>query len=150
MDDLDESQKCNKEGNKKNVYKIIPFIVDGKANSNNNLNECFPELLRNLPIDEQIRGIDVRGEDGKEGAYINVIATMLRVRYDELYQRYIREKKRKIYSKIAMCVIALIMSIYMWDYYFNTKYDYYLDYFKNINILIGDVTLVFYAKKFNR
>ena len=26
MDDLDESQKCNKEGNKKNVYKIIPFI----------------------------------------------------------------------------------------------------------------------------
>ena len=108
--------------------KIIPFIVDGKANSNNNLNECFPELLRNLPIDEQIRGIDVRGEDGKEGAYINVIATILRVRYDELYQRYIREKKRKIYSKIAMCVIALIMSIYMWDYYFNTKYDYYLDY----------------------
>ena len=29
------------------------------------------------------------------------------------------------------------------------EYDYYLDYFKNINILIGDVTLVFYAKKNN-
>ena len=29
------------------------------------------------------------------------------------------------------------------------EYDYYLDYFKNINILIGDVTLIFYAKRNN-
>lgn len=108
--------------------KIIPFIVDGKANSNDNSNECFPQLLRNLSIDEQIRGIDVRGEDGWEGAYINVIATMLRVRYDELYQRYIREKKRKIYTRITLGIIALIISFFMCNYYWNTKYEYYLDY----------------------
>ena len=109
-------------------YKIIPFIVDGTANSSNPDEECFPQLLRNLPIDEQIRGIDVRGEDGEEGAYINVIASMLRVRYDELYQRYIREKRKKIYRTIAAFAITILASLFTCDYFFNTKYEYFLDY----------------------
>lgn len=108
--------------------RIIPFIVDGTANSNNHNDECFPKLLRNLPIDDQIRGIDVRGEDGAEGAYINVIATMLRIRYDELYQRHLREKMKKIYSWIAIFILASIMAFFTYDYNFNTKYEYYLDY----------------------
>lgn len=108
--------------------KIIPFIVDGVANSKNLSDECFPELLRHLPLDEQIRGIDIKGEDGVEGAFINVIATMLKVRYDELYQRYLREKMRKIYGMVAIVAFFLIMAFFICDYFFNTKYEYYLDY----------------------
>lgn len=108
--------------------KIIPFVVDGTPNSNNSDEECFPLLLRNLPIDEQIRGIDVRGEDGTEGAIINVIATMLHVRYDDLYQRYVREKKKRLYSYIVAAVISLISLFFIWDFYFHTKYEYFLDY----------------------
>lgn len=109
-------------------YKIIPFIVNGTANSSNPDEECFPELLRNLSIDEQIRGIDIKGEDGEEGAYINVIASMLHVRYDELYQRHIREKRKRLYRTIAMLAIAIITSIFGCNYLFNTEYEYFLDY----------------------
>lgn len=108
--------------------KIIPFVVDGVSNSNNPAEECFPLLLRNLTMDEQIRGIDIRGEDGIEGAIINVIATMLHVRYDELYQRHLREKKKRLYSYIVAATISLISLLYIWDFYFHTKYEYFLDY----------------------
>lgn len=108
--------------------KIIPFIVSGTANSDDAEKECFPELLRNLSIDEQIRGIDIRGEDGTEGAFINLVATMLHIRYDELYRRYLREKKKKIYIRLMAAVFFLLVSFFVCDYYFNTKYEYFLDY----------------------
>lgn len=127
--------------------RIIPFVVDGTANATDPGTECFPDLLRNLPIDEQIRGIDVRGEDGTEGAYINVIATMLKVRYDELYQRYEREKKKRIFGWCAAVLISLVISFFMFDYFFNTKYEYYLDYADCNGIPVGIMPIDEYQAK---
>lgn len=108
--------------------RIIPFIVAGTPHAKNPDEECFPPELRNLTRDEEIRGIDVRRKEGKFHALVDVIATMFGVRFDMLWQRHERRRKmiRNMYISIIFILLLIIGGIY--DYYFNIKYKYYLDY----------------------
>ena len=66
--------------------RIFPFIVEG-----NSPLEFFPPALRNLPKDEERLGGDV-SKKGRDAAFVKVVAGMLGVGFDSLWNRYEKEK----------------------------------------------------------
>ena len=87
--------------------KIIPFIVAGNPHAKNPEEECFPSALLNLTREEEIRGIDLRRKEGKSHALVDVIATMFGVRFDELWQRH--ERRRKKIRNIWIAVVTVLL-----------------------------------------
>ena len=71
--------------------KIIPFIIDGTPYDKKN--ECFTPALQMLKKNKQqeLLGINI-AEMGREVASIKVVARMLGLKFDTLWQRYEREK----------------------------------------------------------
>lgn len=66
--------------------RIFPFIVEGNSPS-----EFFPPALRDLPKDEERLGGDV-SKKGRDAAFVKVVAGMLGVGFDSLWNRYEKEK----------------------------------------------------------
>lgn len=106
--------------------KIIPFVVDGEIKSNNSEFECLPLPLRNLPREKELRCIDVR-EYGKNKALVNIVSTLLDIRFDVLWNRFKREKQRHFVTYCAIFALLTIVSFGCWDYFLHTKYDYFID-----------------------
>jgi WD40 repeat protein len=71
--------------------RIFPFIIDGTAFSNNPNNECFPPALRGIPKEEERLGGNIN-EMGRDAAVVKIVAGMLDLDFDTLWQRYEREK----------------------------------------------------------
>ena len=89
---------------------IIPFIIDGTPNSNDE-RECFPLSLREYVVqhpDRELLGIST-AEVGREKAFIRVISRMLGVQFDTLWQRHKRYVRRLITSLSALAVVALVL-----------------------------------------
>ena len=68
------------------VDRIFPFIVEGSSPS-----EFFPPALFGLPKDEERLGGDV-GKNGRDVAFVKIVAGMLGVGFDALWNRYEKEK----------------------------------------------------------
>ena len=66
--------------------RIFPFIVEGNSPS-----EFFPPALLNLPKNEERLGGDV-SKKGRDAAFVKVVAGMLGVGFDSLWNRYEKEK----------------------------------------------------------
>ena len=66
--------------------RIFPFIVEG-----NSPKEFFPLALLNLPKNEERLGGDV-SKNGRDAAFVKVVAGMLGVGFDSLWNRYEKEK----------------------------------------------------------
>ena len=99
-----KSQWVNKEilefVNAGKTDKIFPFIIDGIAmcKDSGNPHECFPPALRHLPKNEERLGGNIN-DKGRDAAVVKIIAGMLGLHFDTLWQRYEREKaeeERKI------------------------------------------------------
>ncbi len=103
--------------------KIIPFIIKGTpyASKNGDLeNECFPQALVDLKGKKQeLRGIDLLQEQkdrgSKKAAVIDVIASMLGVRMDELWDRYLHERKKKI---LLLILASILLSLFLCRVFF--------------------------------
>lgn len=65
---------------------IFPFIVEG-----NTPQDFFPPAILDLPKDEERLGGDVT-KNGRDAAFIKVVAGMLGIGFDTLWDRYEREK----------------------------------------------------------
>lgn len=81
--------------------QIIPFIVDGIAQSNNPDEECLPKPLRELPKWNELLGANVT-ELNRDYAAVKVVAAMLGIKVDKLWQRYLRaeeEEKQRILAQ---------------------------------------------------
>ena len=107
---------------------IIPFVVSGTPNSKNDDNECFPSILKTL--NNEPLGISIT-EIGKEQAFIKVIAALLNLKFDQLWQRHKRSQKRKQKNRlivIGLLTTILLSSIFIyWDNN-RVKIKYYADY----------------------
>lgn len=105
---------------------IIPFVVDGTPRAANPAEECFPEALRNLSAEDELLGINV-AEVGREKAFIRLVATMLGVKFDSLWQRHKRRIRRLRITAGAVAAVALLAGIFVYDYN-RSSYAYFMDY----------------------
>lgn len=95
---------------KNGVDRIIPFIVEGTALAKNPEEECFPSALINLSEDQELLGANIQ-EVGKETAMIKAIAQMLDVKFDTLWNRYERTKKRRRFIFSILGTVITLLSI---------------------------------------
>lgn len=69
--------------------RIFPFIVEG-----NSPKDFFPPALLNLPPEEERLGGDVN-KNGRDAAFVKVVAGMLNIGFDSLWNRYEKDRIRK-------------------------------------------------------
>ena len=86
--------------------RIIPFIIDGTPFSDNEETECFPPALRSLKDERELLGININ-EMGRDAAAVKVVARMFGLKFDTLWQRHEREKKRKKNRIITVLLLFL-------------------------------------------
>ena len=97
--------------------KIIPFIIDGKAFAKNPKEECFPKAITNLPSEQEILGANI-GEMGRDAAAVKVIAQMFGLKFDDLWQRYERDQRKKRNWIIAASISGFLFmaGVAFWMY----------------------------------
>ena len=91
---------------------IIPFIIGGKPNAEDPNEECFPEGLRQLSGERELLGANIN-EMGREAAVIKVISRMFNLRFDTLWQRYEKAKRKKLIGIAFISIIAIAIAIWM-------------------------------------
>ena len=108
--------------------RIIPFVVAGTPNASNPDEECFPAILRGE--ERAMLGVSVP-ELGKEKAFVKVVAKLLGLKFDQLWDRHRRRQRRQRLFRgltaVAVLLAAAIGGLAYWDYY-RTKVAYYADY----------------------
>ena len=99
--------------------KIVPFIIEGTPQDYSHadvsqplMGECFPLALRQWNTehpDKNLLGIAVNddGKTDKQKAFIRLVAHLLGVQFDTLWQRHKRYVRRLITSLSALAVVAL-------------------------------------------
>lgn len=102
------------------LNRIFPFIIEGIPNSNNEEEECLPRAIRNLSDSDERLGANVSeykdrpqrlckdcplpkenksdkkqgniNDKGRDAAVVKIVAGMLGLGFDSLWQRYEKEK----------------------------------------------------------
>lgn len=87
---------------------IIPFIIDGEPYAKNPENECFPEALKTLAGDRELLGININ-ENGRDYAAVKVVSRLFNLKFDTLWNRFLREKRRNLLIKVLTFVLILII-----------------------------------------
>lgn len=97
---------------------IILFIINGEPNSPSIAKECFHVIIRQkLP---PILGINIQ-ENGKEHAFIKVVATLFNLDFDALWQRH---RRRLIHQRIfSVFFIFSILAALIFVWYINQPFD---------------------------
>ncbi len=106
--------------------RIIPFVVAGTPHAADPARECFPAAIRALPAENELLGINV-AEVGRERAFIRLVATMLGVKFDSLWQRHKRRERRRRIIAGAVAAVAVLIGLFAYDYNRST-YAYFMDY----------------------
>lgn len=104
---------------------VIPFIVDGEPYSKDSAKECFPDAIKAIPKDKEPLGVNIN-ENGKETAFIRTVAYMLNVKFDELWNRFERHRRKIRNITIACCAFLALLAFGIYDYT-RTKVEYYAD-----------------------
>ena len=121
--------------------QIIPLIVAGKPDAANEKEQCFVHALRNLK--KEILGISIP-ELGAEKALVKVVAKMLSLKFDQLWQRHERQKIRakRIKRSLAFIMFLLLIGsgIFAWDYN-REKVSYYADFVDKWGVPTGIIPL---------
>ncbi len=103
---------------------IIPFIVDGEPHSTDKQRECYPPALRQVP--GQVLGASIQ-ELGWDRAFVRVVAAMLQLKFDQLWQRH-RRRERMKQAMIAAVIAVLAVASGLWWDHTRLKTTYYEDY----------------------
>ena len=121
--------------------QIIPLIVAGKPDAADEKEQCFVPALRNLK--KEILGISIP-ELGAEKALVKVVAKMLSLKFDQLWQRHERQKRRAKRIKRSLAFIMLLLLIgsgfFAWDYN-REKISYYADFVDKWGVPTGIIPL---------
>ena len=108
--------------------RIIPFIVAGQPGAADPSLECFPPALRGG--EQAMLGVSVE-ELGKEKAVVKVVAKLLGLKFDRLWDRHRRRQRQQLLMRglmaAALFLAAAIGGFAYWDYH-RTKVAYYADY----------------------
>lgn len=132
---------------------IIPVIVGGEPHATNPEEECFCPALLSLPGGDELLGIDIRKDpkkklspgktikrklgipdedDLEEKGIVHIVAKMLGLDIDDLWDWNKKAQKRKAYAKLftAAAVFVIILSVGLSVYFkkFHVYHEYYVDY----------------------
>lgn len=96
---------------------IIPLVIAGRPFSSNSVEECFPKAILSLPSEQEILGANIN-EMGRDAAAVKIVARMFDIRFDELWQRHEREKRRRKNIVVASVIafILFLIGISFWMY----------------------------------
>lgn len=98
--------------------KIIPFVIEGNPFSKDSSTECYPEALLNLTDGRELLAANIN-EMGRDAAAIKVVARMFNLRFDTLWQRFKREKNRKLLVLGVIVVLLLLISLFVSIHFYN-------------------------------
>lgn len=88
---------------------IIPFIVEGEAESDNAELECYPPGLRAVK-DRHLLGANIQ-EIGKNKAFLKIVSIIIDVRFNRLVDREKQRKRRTIaVTVLTAAVVAAVVS----------------------------------------
>lgn len=87
---------------------IIPLVIEGIPFSKESTTECYPDALLNLTDGQELLAANIN-EMGRDAAAIKVIARMFNLRFDLLWQRYAREKKRRLSFIVATSIVFAVI-----------------------------------------
>ena len=121
--------------------RIIPFIVSGIPHAEDPDQECYAPSLRS--VEGNILGASLH-QLSKEEAFIKILAALLGVKYDQLWQRHERQRKRVIKIQIVAgltLLAAVVAGIYSWWDYSRLKVAYYAEYVEKQGVPEGIVPL---------
>lgn len=104
---------------------IIPFIIDGEPYDRDKSKGCFPDALLDIPKEKEPLGVSIN-EGGKERAFIRTVAYMLKVKFDELWNRHERSKRKIRRTAISCCICLMLIALCFYDYK-RTKIEYFAD-----------------------
>ena len=92
--------------------RIIPLIVDGLPHAKDESIECFPPAILELDREHEPLGIDLR-TFGQKGAFLRVMATLLKLEIDYFISRAEEERKKKavIFSGATALIAAALVSL---------------------------------------
>jgi hypothetical protein len=105
--------------------QILPFVVAGTPMSSDPRKECFPDVLRRLPKERELLGINVQ-ELGKEKAIVRTVSTLMGLQFDTIWNRHRRLLMRQRILKAVALFILLLGALFAWDYTRPT-YRYFAD-----------------------
>lgn len=108
---------------------IVPLIVEGIPYSGDPETECFPEALRrHFPknadpmLDHQILGVNINEEGAgsknwkRRRAVLMVIARMLNLEFDNLWNREVRRRRRQRITIATLIIAVLCMIALTWHF----------------------------------
>ena len=98
------------------INDIIPVIYDGTPFSEDHAQECYPEALRRIIREKKdIYGIDVKVL-GWERALSKIVAALLDVDPDTLWQRYRKAHRKKVLKEILIeAVVGTLLVGLAWE-----------------------------------
>lgn len=131
---------------------IIPVIVGGEPHAKSPEEECFCPALLSLPGGDELLGIDIRNnskkkisfgkslkrklgipdeDDLEEKGIVHIVAKMLGLNIDDLWDWNKKAQKRKAYTKLftAAACFVLMLSVGLTVYFkkFHVYHEYYVD-----------------------
>lgn len=94
--------------------RIIPVVV-GDMTDGSSIDRYMPEALRGLKGDDRLLWIDLRAE-GIDRTVVKIIAVILNVSFDSLWQRHTKERRRRMRRRVclysAFAVIATGITLF--------------------------------------
>jgi hypothetical protein len=105
---------------------IVPFVVEGVPMSGDPATECFPDIIRNLPEENELLGVNVH-ELGKDKAIVRLISTLVGVSFDKIWDRHRRIAMRRRVVALCVALFMIVAGLFLWDYNRPT-YAYFADY----------------------
>lgn len=95
---------------------IIPYVIEGNPFSDDISTECYPEALLNLTGNKELLAANIN-EMGRDAATIKVVARMFNLRFDALWQRYERERKRIRRFWVGIAIVFSLVCLGIGSYF---------------------------------
>lgn len=109
----EEVRAFKKEKGRDRVIALVAGGVPNASDRSDPDNECFPRSMR-FDVDDTVRvepiAADIRPEgDGRQRAFLKIVAGVLGVGFDDLYQREKRREKRRKMVTGALAAAGLLL-----------------------------------------
>jgi tetratricopeptide (TPR) repeat protein len=95
--------------------RVLCFLVDGEPGSTDEASACFPPAMRNVDASGEVvepMAADARPHaDGREAAFLKLVAGLLGVPYDMLAQREAQRRQKRLMAVAAASMAGMAIAL---------------------------------------